>query len=183
MISPRSNFYVYVYFRPDTGEPCYVGKGQGNRYLNHLVYSDNKHLTRIINKYGLPPIIKVSCNLTEDKAFQTEIALIAAIGREPLGPLVNMTDGGEGIPGFRWSEEGKKKQGAQLQSPENCRKRIAAIQRQETRNKIRESNREHLTRLRSDPEMVKRMVAGMHSPEGRRKQLEWLRGYNAGRIK
>jgi hypothetical protein len=48
---------------------------------------------------GEVPYVKVREHITEAEAFETEIALIKAIGRFPFGPLVNMTDGGEGSSG------------------------------------------------------------------------------------
>jgi hypothetical protein len=46
-------------------------------------------------------------NLTWEKACEIEIDLIKKLGRrdKKLGPLVNMTDGGEGVLGFIHSEE------------------------------------------------------------------------------
>lgn len=91
--------YVYVIFTL-AGAPCYVGKGRGARWLVHnRGQSHNKRLTRIINKYGRLPIIKIREGLSEAESAATEIALIAAIGRGKNGPLVNMTDGGEGAAG------------------------------------------------------------------------------------
>lgn len=104
----RSDFYVYVIFRPN-GEPCYVGKGLGKRWLVHEKSKHgyrNPRLAKIIeNADGDLPKIKVRENLTEAEAFRTEIAMIAAIGRSSRGPLVNMTDGGDGTSGLDISPE------------------------------------------------------------------------------
>ena len=44
------------------------------------------------------PIVKLQTGLTNEQALENEKTLIAAIGREAYGgPLVNLTDGGEGI--------------------------------------------------------------------------------------
>lgn len=103
-------FYVYVIFRPWDGSPCYVGKGKGDRWRQFGARS-NRHLLRIIAKaerLGLDlPIIKVRENLTEADAFQTERALIGAIGRGKRGPLVNLTDGGEGWAGGKHTQKTK----------------------------------------------------------------------------
>jgi len=102
-MDPSAKYYVYVYFRPN-GQPCYVGKGKDNRWVEHLRISNhyNKHFANIIKKYGETlPIVKIRCNLTSREACDVEIALIAAIGRLDLGtgPLVNLTSGGEGLFG------------------------------------------------------------------------------------
>jgi hypothetical protein len=43
----------------------------------------------------------VSENLTEAESHALEIELIRVIGRQPIGPLTNQTDGGEGTSGAR----------------------------------------------------------------------------------
>ena len=103
-----SKFYIYVLFR-ETGVPFYVGKGQGYRWLQHTHTTDrepNRHKRSVIrqmraNGFEVPKI-KLHDGLTEDVAFAYEKALIAAIGRadKGLGPLVNLTDGGEGVSGL-----------------------------------------------------------------------------------
>jgi len=93
-----SEYYVYVYFRLN-GEPCYIGKGKEDRWLVHEKRCTNKRLWRIIQKSGgeLPKVIIRDC-LTNDEAKEIEKAFIKALGRLDLGtgPLVNLTDGGEG---------------------------------------------------------------------------------------
>lgn len=94
-----SKFYIYIIFRPN-GVPCYIGKGKGARWrMYEMGYYHNLHLERIAcNAGGDLPIVKIRSGLSEVEAFETEIALIRAIGREANGgPLVNLTDGGEGV--------------------------------------------------------------------------------------
>lgn len=97
----RRDFYVYVIFR-ENGEPCYVGKGCRGRWKTHVTKSHNLHLQHIYAKAAVElPVVKVREGLTDDGACTTEMALIAAIGREKSGgPLVNLTDGGDGTAGF-----------------------------------------------------------------------------------
>ncbi len=103
-------FYVYVLFRP-CGEPFYVGMGSGRRWLKHEWRSHNPHVSAIIKQAGGEvPKVRVRSWLTADEAVAVEIALIAAIGRESHGgPLVNLTDGGEGVVGFAWTAEQRAK--------------------------------------------------------------------------
>lgn len=117
-------FYVYVVFRLD-GRPCYVGKGKGARWQQYGRHQrNNKHLLAInaaARAAGKElPVVKIRSDLSESEALAVEAALISAIGRNPAGPLVNLTDGGEGISGFRFSAESKEK--------------IAAAQRGKTRS-------------------------------------------------
>jgi len=120
-------FYVYVFLDPmKPGEckygdymfeycPFYVGKGKSNRLRRSLyLYSDNKRNTfkmlkiRKLRKLGHEPIVLKYLNyLTELEAFNCEIEMIKTIGRRDknLGPLTNLTDGGEGMSGHLVSLE------------------------------------------------------------------------------
>lgn len=111
-VIPRSDFYVYIIFRPN-GVPCYVGKGRGERDQFHeLKGSHNPHLKAIFKLAGgLLPRIRYRENLSNKSALALEATLIAAIGREIYGGLlVNQTDGGEGGGGIVRSLEYIEKQ-------------------------------------------------------------------------
>lgn len=103
-------------FRPN-GHPCYVGKGQGKRYRQHfnpknLANHANKHLASIIRLAGgeLPVVITRS-ELSNEDAIATERAMISVIGRKSKGgPLVNLTDGGEGNSGWNPTPEIRENQ-------------------------------------------------------------------------
>ncbi len=119
------NYYIYICLDPRKSgrylyddvcflfEPFYVGKGKGKRYKRTT--GRNKYFKNKINKIkqsGLEPIIfKLYENLNEKQSFEKEIELIEEIGRFDLnfGPLLNMTDGGEGNSGLIFSEDHKKK--------------------------------------------------------------------------
>jgi len=108
----NNSFYVYIYLDQQKAnkykygkyefdyEPFYVGKGKDNRWKDHLKCTKN----------NIPPIIIKYCeNMTELDALNLEKKLIKAIGRFDLkyGPLVNLTDGGDGASNV--SELTKKK--------------------------------------------------------------------------
>ena len=107
----RATCYVYVLFRK-TGVPFYVGKGSGNRWLVHEWEARatkpgpnaNHQKLAIIRKmqalgFDIPKV-KLHEGLTEAVAHAYEAALIATIGRRNKGgPLVNLTDGGDGTSG------------------------------------------------------------------------------------
>ena len=149
-------FYTYIYFDPRKPgpfiygdlsfdhEPFYVGKGYGKQYLSRLKmvkfskkqdyrwWVSNK--IRKIQKEGKDPIIQFyEKDISEDVAFWIEIHLIAEIGRKDLkkGPLLNLTNGGEGISGHIFSLETKKKiSKANLgKSPSDATKKLWSKQR------------------------------------------------------
>lgn len=87
-------------------EPFYVGKGTSSRIVDHekrakdpknITYKDNK--IRKIWSEGKQVIkSKILDRLEEDSAFDLEIQLIKEIKRKNEGgPLINLTDGGEGL--------------------------------------------------------------------------------------
>lgn len=106
MTESATNFYVYMLFRLN-GMPCYVGKGKGERWARHQgrKTNSNRHLGSIIDQARAAgkelPKVKVAEDLSEESAFEIERLLIGCIGREDDGPLVNLTDGGDGTAGYK----------------------------------------------------------------------------------
>jgi hypothetical protein len=99
-------FYTYCYL-DKKGKPYYIGKGTGGR-INHP-----HHGCFVV----LPPPERrlfLKTGLTEDEAFKHEVYMIAVLGRKDLGlgPLVNLTNGGEGTSGWKMTQEVKNKIGA-----------------------------------------------------------------------
>lgn len=110
------DFYCYVLFRLDTGVPCYVGKGRGRRaarYENNTNRISNPRLARVVARHGVAAVL-VREGLPEETAHATEIALIQALGRQGAGPLLNLTDGGEGHSGHVPSPETNERRSASL---------------------------------------------------------------------
>ena len=117
--------YTYALFR-ENGVPFYIGKGRGRRWADHEMAARRGErgyknaIIRDMQARGVKLVrIKIHEGLTETVAHSYEVALIAAIGRRPHGPLTNLTDGGEGFVGFK-HVPGRK------QTPEHIAKRSAA---------------------------------------------------------
>lgn len=126
-----ATFYVYLISRLD-GTPCYVGKGKGQRWRHNGKAGRNLHFLRIIRKAKAAgrdlPKVKIAENLTEAEAFRIEREMIAKIGREANGgPLVNLTDGGDGTSGYRPSEETRAKMRAARKDFQHSSETRAAI--------------------------------------------------------
>lgn len=111
----ENRFYVYVLLDPSKPgdykygdiefefEPFYIGKGTAERIYTTQIpsrsckFKRNKLLS--IKSKGLDVVFrKVYEGLTDEKSREIEMELIKIIGRRDLklGPLVNLTDGGDG---------------------------------------------------------------------------------------
>lgn len=105
--------YLYRHIRLDKNEPFYIGIGSDEEGQYERAYSKEsrtKYWHSIVSKAGYE--IEVLLNeLTWEEACQKEIQFIKLYGRKDLneGTLVNMTDGGEGTPGFKHSDITKEK--------------------------------------------------------------------------
>lgn len=99
----HKRFYVYLHYKADTNEIFYIGKGAGNRDKSVHRYRQWKG---VVKKHGFR-FERYAENLTESESFAVEIALIALYGRKDLGlgPLINHTNGGEGVSGWILTEE------------------------------------------------------------------------------
>src|SRR4051812_33131797 len=97
-----NDYYVYGYFELDNPKPFYVGKGRGDRYLDHfelcLTTSTRFYnkLLKMVIEGNFPTVEFLAHSLTEPQAFAIEIQLIAKYGRLDLktGCLCNHTNGG-----------------------------------------------------------------------------------------
>jgi len=109
-MTTSNNYYVYEHWRLDRDECFYVGKGHGNRAFS--MKNRNKHHQAIVsklNRIGSAFEVKiVASGLSEEEAFSLERNQIQ-FWRELGIDLTNITNGGEGISGFRHSEETKRK--------------------------------------------------------------------------
>lgn len=120
------NFYAYLWLR-ENGTPYYVGKGKGRRALKSADHCVRRPKDR-------SRIVIILCR-NEAEAFETEKNLILNWGRKDNGTgiLRNMTDGGDGPSGYRFSEELK----ARLRGP----RAPLGPMTEEHKRKIGESNR------------------------------------------
>lgn len=98
---------VYRHRRLDTNEIFYVGIGK-SKSRAYKKSNRTKHWKRVVNKAGyLVEILKE--NLSWGDACELEELLISEYGRKDLGEgnLINMTNGGDGVPNLVHSQESK----------------------------------------------------------------------------
>jgi len=153
----EDKYYIYAYLDPSKPinksyenfnisflyEPFYIGKGKEKRNLIHLKkykLTNKTHLSNKIlnirNKGFEPIIIKIYENLQEEESLMLEKKLISMIGRrlKKTGPLVNITDGGEGTSGLKHTLESRKKMSNKGEKHPNWNKNLS----EETKKKISE---------------------------------------------
>jgi hypothetical protein len=149
-----NKFYTYAYLREDK-TPYYIGKGKDRRaYRKHKNVKVPKNINLII-------ILKN--NLTEKEAFKHEAYMIAILGRidNGTGILENKTNGGEGCPGYIYTEEYRKKLSENIKGENNPfygRKHT-----DETKQKIRELNIGKKL-LEETKEKIKKSMTGENNP-------------------
>lgn len=105
----ESNWYLYRHLKPN-GEVFYIGIGSTKSFGR--AHTKNKRTSfwhNIVEKYGYEIQI-LKNNMTKEEAAENEILLIDYYGRRSLGTgtLVNLTNGGEGTVGFKFTEENRK---------------------------------------------------------------------------
>ena len=95
-------FYTYSHSKPD-GSIFYIGKGMGDRAYS----KDNRNnfWKNTVKKYGYSVQILAEWD-SEIEAFDHEKVLISCF-KDMGHKLVNLTDGGDGTAGYRWTDEQK----------------------------------------------------------------------------
>jgi hypothetical protein len=103
-----TQFYVYTHARPNTTDVhgiFYVGKGNGCRAFRLKNTKRSIYHQNIVNKYGEKNIIvrKLNCK-DENHSFKMEVEIISILRRIGV-TLANLTDGGEGPVGYKFTDE------------------------------------------------------------------------------
>lgn len=185
-------FYVYCYFDPFTSgeeygfdlKPFYIGKGQGKRVGFHLAEARRESNTKKqnnlkINKIkkiisqGSEPVMRILFGgLSEDEAKAKEIELIAKFGTRQnvvgvkRGPLCNLTSGGDGTSGHKFTDEQKTNLKNAINSSPN---RLSKIQKSADSHRGRKHTDEHRKKI-------------SESNKGKKNTEEHIAKYTAARI-
>ena len=147
-------FYVYAHHKPNDAIPFYIGKGSKDR-----VYSKHERTfwwNNIVQKHGLEIQILWE-TLDETEAYTKEIEFIKHYGRQNIGtgPLINLTDGGEGASGNILSDDTKQK--------------ISEASRRMWDDPIQ---RTKMLKALNDPEVIARVTAARNTPEYKKTMSE-----------
>lgn len=104
----REEFYTYIDYRLDTGEPFYVGKGLMGRVRDKRLDRRNKIHSSIVKKHGIRREIALG-PVTNEEALSEEVRLISELKTHVTQGGANLTLGGEGFVGKVWSDEEKQR--------------------------------------------------------------------------
>lgn len=163
-----SDFYVYVHRRATDGRVFYVGKGCDRRAFSKR---RTTHWKRIAEKYGYIVEI-VQDGMQEWWAFELECELIAYYGRDNL---CNMTDGGDGLSGMKFSEDHKLKIGNANKGKKMPAHVIEILKKANTGRKLSKDHRDKLSKAKigkkHSAEHIKNIAdkrrGKPHTPEGK----------------
>lgn len=140
--------YVYRHRRNDTNEVFYIGIGTSKNRV-YTTKKRNAFWQNIYNKVGRSVEI-IATGLTDDEAKELEMLLIKEYGRRDLGlgPLVNMTNGGDGAVGCKRSAEAIAKTVAKTTGQKRTletKKRISEALKGKKRGNMLNSTKEKLS--------------------------------------
>jgi len=109
------DFYVYKLIDPNNMIPFYIGKGKDFRYKHHFNFNSNKNknnhkinkIKKIISTGGEVIIEIIFRSDDEKRVIEKEKEMILKYGRRDNGTgiLTNLTDGGEGLSGYKPSDD------------------------------------------------------------------------------
>jgi hypothetical protein len=164
VISPgvgTQRFYVYEHWRPDTGLPFYVGKGRGNR-ADFFNKDRNKWHRRIVTKLkslGLRhDVRKIFTGLDEEMAFTLEKSQIS-YWRTRGVELVNLTPGGDGSAGYKWTDEQRYNYREARRTPELRARMSLQAKEAMARPEVKAKHRAAVKAALAKPEAKKNMKA------------------------
>lgn len=130
-------FYVYLHRRKTDNKVFYVGKGKNKRAFDKT--NRSRWWKSVVDKHGITIEI-VFNNLSEEDALQAEKDAILEF-RYFGHPLVNMTDGGEGMSGHKPSEETRAKRSKSLKGKKFSESHRLAIGKARSKRKgLKNSN-------------------------------------------
>jgi len=154
--------YIYRHIRLDKNEPFYIGIGADKDYKRaHAFKKRNRYWNHIVNKYDYDVEILMD-DLTWEDACKKETEFIALYGREDLnlGTLTNLTNGGDGMFGFKFSDESRHKMS----------------KAQKNKKPITEETRERMRKASQSRDTTAHLRGKKHSDKTKQKMSESMKG-------
>lgn len=182
-----SNKYCVYKITNLVNKKVYIGKTNNlkKRWKVHCniafdkngIYSNKYYIHKSINKYGQEnfKIEILENNLFENEAFERESFWIKKYNSRNPKLGMNMTDGGEGTSGLKWSDESRKK----ISGPGNCN--FGKILSDDVKKKISISlsgENNGFFGKKHTPEVIEFLKNRPISDEQKRKNSEMNRGEN-----
>lgn len=108
------NFYVYEHWRPDKDTCFWVGKGRGRRAYSFKRSSRYNRVIAKLARMGMRAEVRMVAEaLSEQDALNIEMERIA-FWRAAGPDLCNVTDGGDGVSGYRHTETVRAEMAARM---------------------------------------------------------------------
>lgn len=137
-------YYVYQHKRLDENTIFYVGKGCKDRHSQTV--NRNRYWHNVVNKSGFESEILFD-NLDEELALLIEIELIDKY-RKLNFKLVNLTDGGEGVSGYKHTQKTKNLLGELNKSrivSDKTKEKLSLIWKDKKRKPFTEEHRKKIS--------------------------------------
>jgi hypothetical protein len=141
--------YIYRHIRKDKNQPFYIGIGSDLKYKRANEKSRRNNMWyKISNKTGYEVQILFD-NITWKEACEKENEFIKLYGRIDIGTgiLCNMTDGGDGIVGFLFTDEIKEKISNKLKGIKRSDETRKKISLNSKRRRLTQKEKTHLSKL------------------------------------
>lgn len=119
-------FCTYAHYTPQ-GKLFYIGKGSSLRRAKNFK-NRNKYWNNVVKKHGKPKVEILATWSTESEAFEHEKFLILCF-RNLNYDLCNLTDGGEGVSGYKQTAEHKAKTNLKLKGRPGKKHSLETIQK------------------------------------------------------
>lgn len=164
MISPGTGsqrFYVYEHWRPDTGLPFYVGKGRGNRadFFNKKRNKWHRRIVAKLKSLGMRhEVRKIFTGLDEEMAFTLEKSQISYWRTRGI-ELVNLTPGGDGSGGYKWTDEQRARLRESFSDPGYRAQMSVAVKEAMARPEVKAKHSAAVKAAMATPEAKKNMKA------------------------
>ena len=174
----EKKFFVYVDFRGDDRKPFYVGKGITKRIKN---LERNPLHTNIKKKHGIIREVVFETH-SEQESFEKEIQLIQELQThiDHGNGGANLTLGGDGTSGYKFTIEQKEKMGESLkklcEDPEQRKKISESVKKQWENSEHKKKMSETSKKMWENPEHRKKISESVkkqwENPEHREKMSE-----------